>query len=783
MRQLTDPLTGAAPTIQPTARPLAIQPGATPPPRRSPLGELAEAFQGFNEPLRQGLAQAAAQADNAAYTQGQLEATKQGAAQRMGELDTLIKQGVDNGDLPTGRAPAFIRGFNFRTGTELGDAFQGALTAQLQDVTRADTGGPQAIQKAVTDTYNKYASQLHPDNIDGMDGFDRSAQVAIARFNEQASAGYMSAYTAAGKQKMADETSETAFQLATAGTDIAPGVRTLFKTQVDQIRKELPVSEVNGFLAQNVVQPAIVKLIAQDKIPEAQALLTEMDGYDLTGQGGLLGKTEAAKTVFSELQLQLDRESKAHNAEAFQKLADADKVTALNATHDAGNVLLQLRNNNNGRLPSADAQDQILNDYRAKHPTDSVANDAFAEAVHSEFANEERWRANSKDVSDLALAAHTLDPDKIAATQGLLDNAYHTGAVPASVRTQIQLELDKNRAMAGAIDEQDFKNAAVDLYGHLDQRGQAVPNFGDLNDDSPTASTTLWNGDTFKKVAPLPDNLKEQHEVQTKQFFETTLRASLLNLTGGNPDLVPSKKQAAIDDATNKSRAFAKSLLQQMTQQAATDKAALAVTQHAKQIRDARYTGSFLAAPTFNYNQKLTDSAGNPVERGATYKLPSTDKSFMQWAPTQAREGLPEADKVEVYFPAKTLSTWLQPGNPEGKSNIVDLPALAKDIIENPKPEASAQAKNVYAYVKGLIGFTPEEVLSGVTKHGIPFDSSQIDPTRISVFRNRGELEKAWNNGEPTDQFLKVGDAVDPKDRMTPQALYLAQLALLTHKL
>ena len=42
------PLEGAAPALQPTARPLNIAIGATPLPSRSPLMELGNAFQQFN---------------------------------------------------------------------------------------------------------------------------------------------------------------------------------------------------------------------------------------------------------------------------------------------------------------------------------------------------------------------------------------------------------------------------------------------------------------------------------------------------------------------------------------------------------------------------------------------------------------------------------------------------------------------------------------------------------------------------------------------------------------
>src|SRR5262245_40854509 len=118
-KQTQNPLELAAPGLNPTARPLQIQTGATPAPNRSPLMELAESFREVNPELRNMLRDASAREERDAMALGELEAQRLGASKRMGEIEGVIKQAVDEGKVSHVRLPAFERGFRMRIGKEL----------------------------------------------------------------------------------------------------------------------------------------------------------------------------------------------------------------------------------------------------------------------------------------------------------------------------------------------------------------------------------------------------------------------------------------------------------------------------------------------------------------------------------------------------------------------------------------------------------------------------------------------------------------------------------------
>ena len=745
---ISNPLAGAAPQLQPTARPKAVQIGATPEPRRSPLMELAQAFDGFVPELHAGLRSVAAQQDHDAMASGELAAMKANAAARMGELDGLIKQGVDAGTFPAVRAPAFERGFRSRVGQDLAQSlFQEKLLATVPDATKVS--GRLDPEKAIADTYAEISKQIHPDDFYARQAFDATAQGVIAGYRQRVDEGYTAAYKAAGEQTMADQGSELVLHLGSAADVDAPLIRTAVKEHLDEMRRELPSDQVNPFFVKNIVGPAVDKLVSQQKFTDARHLLDEMDNLDVTGKGGLLGQTAVGKAAFSDMRAKVERETRASQYEAYTRLRQDRELKQGMGDQDAGDALQQLRLANSGHLPQ-NQRFKLIDDYRKKYADDSQRVEGFAAAVQNEFSNEDRFRADPKALSGLETSLDTLHKEDLDKASSTLETLYNLGSIAPSDRTRVAEKIKKLQTLYGAIDEQDINRFKKDLYAQPGIGGQKTINFGDSTAVGPTSSSSLWD--------KLTDSQKAQHELEVSDFFYSALQDQIRAI--GDPNKIPAEKAGALDRATLKAQEFARNRLRDLSGLKQKQEDAVKVQKQKTALRTAAVTSGFYRSPTFD-----------------GYEPPDNRKGFAHMAYLGYRGPDPERDKVDIYFPAHTVGEWFKPG-PAGATRDVDLNQLAKDIQENPDDNMAQKAKDTYAYVKGRLGFTPDEILNGVTKHGVPFSAKEIDPKFIAVFRNRAELEKEWNNGQPTPKFLSVGDTLDPRDAMTPAQFYLAQLAL-----
>lgn len=408
---ISNPLQGASPQLQPTARPQAVQAGATPEPRRSPLGELAEAFRDFNPTLHASLRAVAAKDEHDALAAGELAAMKANAAARMGEIDGIIKKEVDAGNFPAVRAPAFERGFRSRVGQDLAQSlFQEKLLSTIPAATQvANRLDP---EKAIADAYKEVGEQIHPGDFYAKQAFDATAQGVIAGYRQRVDEGYTAAYKAAGEQTMADQGSELVLHLGSAAAADAPLIRTAVKAHLDELRRELPSSEVNPFFVKNVVGPAIDKLVSEQKYTDARHLLDEMDQLDVTSKGGLLGQTAVGKAAFSDMRAKVERETRASQYESYTRMRQDREVKQSVGDADAGDTLQQLRLANDGRLPQ-DQRFKLIDAYRKANASDPQRVEGFAAAVHNEFDNEDKHRADPKALSDLEGSLDTLHKDDL----------------------------------------------------------------------------------------------------------------------------------------------------------------------------------------------------------------------------------------------------------------------------------------------------------------------------------------------------------------------------------
>lgn len=764
------PLEGAAPGLTPTARPLSIPIGATPVPQRSSLRELSDAFAGFNDELRVMLRDASAREERDAMALGELEAQKTQAASRIGEIEATIKQAVDAGQVSHVRLPAFERGFRSRVGRDLAQSvFQEKLTQRLPEAMRVE--GRTDPERIVADTYAEVSKQLHPDDFFARAAFDDTAQGVIAGFRQRSAEGYTAEFKRAAESRMADEGSEILFQLASAAEDDAPALHSSINAHLDAIRHELPKSEVNGFFVTKVVVPSLEKLISEEKFGEARNLLDEMERVDVTGKGGLLSQTAVAKTVFSDLRAKIERESRYAEHESFNRLRRDREAQVMQGENAAAEQLNQLRLDNSGRLNPSD-RFRLIDEFRKANPGDPLKSQGFADAVHREFDGEDRWRADERAISELETSIKTLSKEKLAEGRDRLNALYNLGEIPPSARTRLAQQIDKLDALYGAIDEQDISGFKRSLYSRtittktkegLDLTTNVI-NFGETG-AAESAAIKLWDD--------LPADLKEAHEMQVTAAFTEALEAEIRAI--GDPLRVPMEKVSAVDRAAVKARVHARSLLREFSKQHAQQQVK---KETAKAVEATAQVKSFTSRGSvgLGFVETTTEDAvsrdtvpGDAVPkqtRRAVYRIPSDKGDFAAY-----REDAKKL-KADRDFSELRLEGALR-GQP------VSLVRLAEDADKNASPEGRAKARELYGIGKGLLGYTPEEIQTGTTRHGLTFNPKDIDPRYIPVFRSVAELDKHWAQGKPDEIFYAVGDRIDPDSKLTARQFYLFQRELL----
>ncbi len=365
-RKPRDPLEGAAPRLQPTARPISIPIGATPAPRRSPLAELAQAFDGFNQELKGALQDAAIKADRDAYTLGELEAQRQASAQRLGEIEVVAKELVDSGQLNKARSPAFKRGFSARTGRDLATGlFHLQLFARLNETTPVDGAkDPVAVAEEVR---KEIAAGLPTGDLYAQEAFDTAAQASIQQFTQRSTEERLRNVEAAGEMRIADEGANILHQLAFVLDEEEEGtLLESYKAHLDTIRTELRKSDVNTFTMARSLKPVVDELIQEGSFDAAENLLQHIEDFDVTGEGGMLGKTAVGREILADLQGKISKERSYRISDKWQEVQQKSRTEVLGGRSDAGNTLAAIRSENAGNLPPG-ALKEALDNYRTQH--------------------------------------------------------------------------------------------------------------------------------------------------------------------------------------------------------------------------------------------------------------------------------------------------------------------------------------------------------------------------------------------------------------------------------
>lgn len=559
-KQPRDPLAGAAPRLQPTARPVSIPIGATPPQRRSPLAELAQAFDGFNAELKGALQDAAIKADADAFTLGELEAQKQDAARRLGELETVAKELVDSGHLNKARSPAFKRGYSSRVGRDLARGeFHRALFSRLSEAAKVDDAkAPEAI---IAEVRQEVASSLPSGDLYAQEAFDDNANASVAQFIQRATEERLRNLEAVGEVKMADEGAEILHSLAFAPTDEDEQDRlAAYREHLDTLRTELRKTDVNAFTLTRSLRPVVAELIQDGHYDEAEGLLQQVEDFDVTGKGGLLGKTADGRALLADLQSKVEKERRYASRDRFEEATIEARQAAINGRSDAGNTLAAIRQENAGNLPPV-ALKEALDNYRLEHGGNLDQITAFEDALDRARKYDEGAADTTAAKGVLARFDDSLADSEAEANLAALQGLYDLGLASAEQVTKASQFVTELKDVNGLIREQDLTGFQRDTFAEArDQYGGTVLVL-DLN-----ASHAQEEEELLGIYEDLSGAVRSQVVQQVTEKFREALAAKLREL----PSLEERKEKrfSLIQEAQREARAHARRTLRALKRQA-----------------------------------------------------------------------------------------------------------------------------------------------------------------------------------------------------------------------
>ncbi len=510
-KQVQNPLQGG-PNIQVTGRPPSVPGSARPAPRIQDNGlmQLAESLSAYQPVLRELIAQKQAEEKEAAVSLGELKAAELSAEQRMAEINSKFKTFVDNGTVPKSMLPFFQTGFSRRTGRELAlTELQAALDEGYKATVAVE--GRVDPDKFVTDTLKTLREKLPETDIYAHKGFDEVAQQITQNFRNRSNAEYRKNYENAALTKIANEGIDRLQLYVTADIDEKGAALANFRDFFTNLKEtELPKSEVAPFIVKNAVSPMVDDLIAREDFDGAEELVEEMERFDVTGEGGLLGNMSTTKGVLAQMKLHISEQRRRADDpdEAFRK-----KVNAAYFKADADTRLV-LADLGDQKLTPA-LKNQLLQDYQEKNADNPWAVSKFAENLDKAY-RDGITQDDPQTFLNIARLAESLRPADLERAASLLETAGNNLS-PTSIR-KLEEQITRSRTLFGLITDEDARLAERTIYrAEADDISQQVlPAFS-------TAEGYL--SESFTRPMRL------YHRQQVMQYYRDTL-ATLLRSEG-----------------------------------------------------------------------------------------------------------------------------------------------------------------------------------------------------------------------------------------------------------
>jgi hypothetical protein len=472
---------------------------------------LADALSDFNPEIRGLLREEQAKRQDEAVTLGELKAAELSSKERMDAINGQLKTYTDDGTISPARLPYFQRGFNRRAGRELAlSEFAGALDARLADASKlSERADPEAV---ITETLKEFRSRLPSGDIYAQQGFDQQAQRLADNFRQKAAATYSQNYEETGRLRIANEASDILTQLAHADADEKDAVRSQFRLFFDSVKAdELPKQQVAPFVVERAVAPLVRDLASRGQFDDAEDVLEEMETFDITGQGGLLGATAAGRSAFAVLRDQIAEAKRTADdpAEVFAKKA---KDAQLRGTGAAKAAVVELGAE---RLTYA-KRDTLAEQFRAANKDNPEAVFAYQNFL-DDYIRQGPRPDDETTVAGVSRLLDTTNTERLSQAADTLAEASRAGLISPAKELKLEKEIEKRRALFGLLTEEDAANAERAIY-------RAEAGFDDTLNRVLIPSFSSAKNYLSESLTP---QQRLQHRQGTMQFYRDALAAKL----------------------------------------------------------------------------------------------------------------------------------------------------------------------------------------------------------------------------------------------------------------
>lgn len=508
--QVRDPFNGGE-QLRPTISPQRLPAGVAPPAKDNSLFSLADALSDFNPEIRGLLREEQAKRQDEAVTLGELKAAELSSKERMDAINGQLKTFTDDGTISPARLPYFQRGFNRRAGRELAlSEFAGALDARLADASKLnERADPEAV---ITETLTAFRSRLPSGDIYAQQGFDQQAQRLADNFRQKAAATYSQNYEETGRLRIANEASDILSQLAHADADEKDAVRSQFRQFFDSVKAdELPKQQVAPFVVERAVAPLVRDLASRGQFDDAEDVLEEMETFDITGQGGLLGATAAGRSAFAVLRNQIAEAKRTADdpAEVFAKKA---KDAQLRGTSAAKAAVVEL----GAERLTYSKRDTLAEQFRSANKDNPEAVFAYQNFL-DDYIRQGPRPDDETTVAGVSRLLDTTNTERLSQAANTLAEASRAGLISPATELKLEKEIEKRRALFGLLTDEDATLAERAIY-------RAEVGFDDTTNRVLIPAFTSAKDYLSESLTP---QQRLQHRQGVMQFYRDTLGEKL----------------------------------------------------------------------------------------------------------------------------------------------------------------------------------------------------------------------------------------------------------------
>lgn len=705
----------SAPRLSPTVQQAGgLGGGGYYPKQRGSLTQLGQALEQMGESVGSILLQRSNELDNKAETLGELKASELGASAKMEEINAALKTLVDEGKISRSRLPKAQIGSERRYAAGVAESGVSMLYSKFQDVTKVLN--PEDLDTVINETRAELLNKV-PASVEAQEAFDNEFTRISKAFRTESVLASQKAHEAfqddTRRESLDDRLTAITSQLP-GSSEQAQAVLQLSDLVGNAYKNEMAPQDVAAMVAKDA--SAFIKdMVSQGDQENARLAFDAISSIDLTGKGGLLGETSAAREVLAPLRGLIERMPENDFDDTGKQMKKAQDAAEYQMRKDIGGLLAD------GRGLDASTAQELISAYQEANPSDYVGLSYYKEAIEDAAA---RSQARASGLSSTREVQAIVSGFNRQLRQFNFDEADQmlkdlTGVLEPEQLWKMQASLEDSKQFVG-IYNSGFEVQAVEAVFGTDP--DAIPRF-------PSA-------DVSDKYYGLSNTEKVRIQNEARHWYAQQYKDAIINT--GDAEAAKSERHAIYTDLLPKLQEHAEGLT----------RAAL------------RKKGN----QAFNFDVETAVKAGTSAQ--------SVAQTARRFALSEEARNSGKAAVAELGKLAKETSEVLIPGG-------VDITKVFAALAANKKQK---QAREAYFNLKAVQGFTPKELKDGKTSEGIYFDAAEVDGMRHPVFESLEQLEKAWNNQEPTEEFKAVAEKSLRGQNKFPHEFYQAQKVLLKER-